>query len=194
MNLQVLIDSIVRQMTVLIAQLSTARGLRAPLANVANQVFLDLAEELQQQGVSRKVSADMFGLALRTYLRKIQRLSESSTEQGRSLWQAVLEYLQKHDVLTRAEVLGVLAITDRTLVRRKKESRLQASESDRLFRLARVAALAVDVLEGEEKARRWLHKPNRALGGAVPLSLLSTDIGARQVEELLQRIDHGLFS
>ncbi|MBN1609524.1 MAG: hypothetical protein JW940_23030 [Polyangiaceae bacterium] len=105
MNLQVLIDSIVRQMTVLIAQLSTARGLRAPLANVANQVFLDLAEELHQQGVSRKVSADMFGLALRTYLRKIQRLSESSTEQGRSLWQAVLEYLQRHDLLTRAEVL-----------------------------------------------------------------------------------------
>jgi putative toxin-antitoxin system antitoxin component (TIGR02293 family) len=107
---------------------------------------------------------------------------------------ATLETIKESLALTRAEVLGVLAITDRTLVRRKKESRLQASESDRLFRLARVAALAVDVLEGEEKARRWLHKPNRALGGAVPLSLLSTDIGARQVEELLQRIDHGLFS
>jgi len=56
---------------------------------------------------------------------------------------------------------------DRTLIRRKKESRLQASESDRLFRLARVAALALEVLEDADKARRWIHKPNRALGGEV---------------------------
>src|SRR5689334_16034848 len=85
MNVPLLIDSVVRQTTVLIAQLATAGGVRAPLASVANQVFLDLADELNAQGVSRKVSADMFGLALRTYLRKIQRLRESSTEGGRSL-------------------------------------------------------------------------------------------------------------
>ena len=79
MNLQLLIDSIIRQTTVLIAQLATAQGVRAPLANVANQVFLDLANELNEQGVSRKVCADMFGMALRTYQRTIPRLSESST-------------------------------------------------------------------------------------------------------------------
>jgi hypothetical protein len=87
----------------LIAQLATARRVRAPLAHVANQVFLDLAEELNRQGVSRKVSADMFGLALRTYLRKIQRLSEGATEQGRSIWQAVLEKLESQP-MTRAEL------------------------------------------------------------------------------------------
>ena len=104
MNVNLLIDSIVRQTTVLIAQLATARHVRAPLAHVANQVFLDLAEELSRQGVSRKVSADMFGLALRTYLRKIQRLGEGSTEQGRSIWQAVLEKLQDGGVMTRGEI------------------------------------------------------------------------------------------
>jgi len=52
-NLQLLIDSIVRQTTVLIAQLATTGGARAPLVTVANQVFLDLADELAQQGVSR---------------------------------------------------------------------------------------------------------------------------------------------
>jgi hypothetical protein len=83
-NLQLLIDSIVRQTTGLIAQLATTGGARAPLVTVANQVFLDLADELAQQGVSRSVSADMFGLALRTYLRKIQRLRESTTEHGKS--------------------------------------------------------------------------------------------------------------
>ncbi|MEY4544947.1 MAG: hypothetical protein RL685_1142 [Pseudomonadota bacterium] len=107
MNLQLLIDSIVRQTTVLIAQLATAQGVRAPLAHVANQVFLDLAQELSRQGVSRKVSADMFGLALRTYLRKIQRLEEGATDRGHSLWEAVLGHLQKSSpaVVLRAEVL-----------------------------------------------------------------------------------------
>jgi hypothetical protein len=105
MNLQLLIDSIVRQTTVLVAQLATTGGVRAPLATVANQVFLDLADELAQQGVSRTISADMFGLALRTYLRKVKRLRESSTDAGRSLWEAVLDYLGEGRLVTRAEVL-----------------------------------------------------------------------------------------
>jgi hypothetical protein len=103
-NIQLLIDAIVRQTTVLIAQLATSGGARAPLTHVASQVFLDLSDELNSQGISRKVSADMFGLALRTYLRKIQRLSESSTERGRSLSQAVLDFLSEGRVVTRAEL------------------------------------------------------------------------------------------
>jgi len=104
-NVQLLIDSIVRQTTVLIAELATSGGVRAPLARVANQVFLELSDELYAQGVSRKVSADMFGMALRTYMRRIQRLRESSTDEGRSLWQAVLEYLSDGNLVTRGEVL-----------------------------------------------------------------------------------------
>ena len=119
MNLQLLIDSIVRQTTVLIAQLATAQGVRAPLAHVANQVFLDLADELNRQGVSRKVSADMFGLALRTYLRKIQRLGEGATERGHSLWEAVLAFLQKSSpaVVLRAAVLQRFHRDEPALVR-----------------------------------------------------------------------------
>lgn len=105
-NVQLLIDSIVRQTTVLVAQLATSGGARAHLAHVANQVFLDLAEELHRQGVGRKVSADMFGLALRTYLRKIRRLSESATDRGESLWDAVLDFLGGDGkVATRTEIL-----------------------------------------------------------------------------------------
>lgn len=70
-----LIDAIVQQTTLLIAQLSTAAGIRAPLARLADQVFLELSRELEAQGVTRKVAADMFGLALRSYQKKIQRLS-----------------------------------------------------------------------------------------------------------------------
>lgn len=105
MNIQLLIDAVVRQTTVLIAQLATAGGARTPLADVAAQVFVDLARELEAQGVSRKVAADMFGLALRTYRRKIQRLAESQTVLGRSLWEAVHEHVASRPVTTRAELL-----------------------------------------------------------------------------------------
>lgn len=117
MNVQFLIDQIVRQTTVLIAQLATTGGVRAPLAHVANQVFLDLARELEAQGVSRKVGADMFGMALRAYLRKIQRLNESTTDRGRSLWQAVLDHLGQHPVVTRAEVLRRFSRDEPAVVR-----------------------------------------------------------------------------
>src|SRR5688500_7199939 len=105
MNVQVLIDSIVRQVTVLIAQLATSGGIRAPVAHLANQVFLDLARELEAQGVSRKVSADMFGMALRAYIRKVRRLSETETERGRTLWQAVLEFVKAEGLVTRERAL-----------------------------------------------------------------------------------------
>ncbi len=104
MNVQVLIDAIVRQTTVLIAQLATSGGLRAPLADIAGQVFLQLAEELSQQGVSRKVSADMFGMALRTYRRKLTRVREGE-ERGQSLWQAVLDFTSKGKLATRREIV-----------------------------------------------------------------------------------------
>src|SRR5690349_24364616 len=80
MTVELLIQAIVRQTTILIAQLATTGGTRAPLAHVAHQVFLDLVHELERQGVSKKVSADMFGLGLRTYQRKIQRFAESATD------------------------------------------------------------------------------------------------------------------
>lgn len=109
MNAQVLIDSIVRQVTVLIAQLATSGGIRAPLSHVANQVFLDLARELETQGVSRKVSADMFGMALRAYIRKVRRLSEAETEKGRTLWQALLDFVRAEELVSRERVLDRFA-------------------------------------------------------------------------------------
>lgn len=117
MNIELLIHAIVRQTTILIAQLATSRGVRAPLAQVANQVFLELVSELERQGVSRKVSADMFGLGLRTYRRKIQRMSESSTDRGRSLWEVVLEYLRARKMVRRVEILNRFSGDDEAQVK-----------------------------------------------------------------------------
>lgn len=117
MSVGVLIHAIFRQTTILIAQLATSQGLRAPLAQIADQVFVDLARELERQGVSRKVSADMFGLGLRTYRRKLQRLNESRTERGRSLWEVVLEFVKGHSPVTRTEVLARFPADDESQVR-----------------------------------------------------------------------------
>src|SRR5215510_3161330 len=106
MNLSVLIDSIVRQVTVLIAQLATSGGVRAPVAHIANQVFVQLARELESQGVSRKVSADMFGMALRAYQRKLRRLTEATTDPGSTLWRAALEHIRSAPLVTREQLVG----------------------------------------------------------------------------------------
>lgn len=103
---KLLIDAIVRQTTVLIAQLSTAAGIRAPLAHVADQVFLDLASEIEAQGVGRKVVADMFGLALRSYQKKVQRLTESASVREHTLWEAVLEFLSAEGGAPRERILA----------------------------------------------------------------------------------------
>jgi hypothetical protein len=116
-NVDVLIDSIVRQTTVLIAQLATAAGVRAPLAHIANQVFVELVRELRQQGVGQKVIADMFGMALRTYQTKVQRLSESSTYGGRSLWEVLLQFIQDKGAVLRADVLLRFRNDDEAFVR-----------------------------------------------------------------------------
>ena len=94
MTVRLLIEGIVRQITVLLAELATSGGIRAPLANVADRVFMELARELESHGVSRAVSADMFGLALRTYLRRIRHHDESVTQRGPVALGAILDFIE----------------------------------------------------------------------------------------------------
>jgi hypothetical protein len=115
-NIQLLIDSIVRQTTVLIAQLATLGGARTPLGSIAEQVFVELTRELHRQGVSRKVAADMFGVALRTYRRRIQRSAESRTREGHSLWEAVHRHIGEHPAISRRQLIQDFRLDDEDLV------------------------------------------------------------------------------
>lgn len=105
---------------------------------------------------------------------------------------AALERLMAVMGLTREEIETVIALPARTLTRRKQAQHLQAVESDRLLRLARVAAHAIVALGSAEKAAQWLHRPNRALGGDTPLNRLDTDLGTAQVDDVLTRLEHGI--
>ena len=107
---------------------------------------------------------------------------------------SALESLQERYHISQAQLQGLLDISDRTLARRRAQRVLSKAESDRLYRLARVAARAEEVLGSRETAERWLKEPLPTLGGETPLSLLDTDEGAQQVGDVLGRIEHGVFS
>jgi hypothetical protein len=116
-NVNLLIDAIVRQTTILIAQIATAAGTRAPLAHTANQVFMDLVHELREQGLGNKVIADMFGISLRTYHNTVRRLSEGNSVRGQSLWEAILSYVKERGTVSKREALARFSSDDDALVR-----------------------------------------------------------------------------
>ncbi|MGA6987459.1 MAG: antitoxin Xre/MbcA/ParS toxin-binding domain-containing protein [Terriglobales bacterium] len=97
--------------------------------------------------------------------------------------------------LKNAALSETLGIPQRTLTRRlSRHSRLTVAESDRTVRLARVYATAVEMIGNAGKAAEWLRTPNRALGGQIPIDQLDTDLGAREVENILGRIAYGVYS
>jgi putative toxin-antitoxin system antitoxin component (TIGR02293 family) len=86
-------------------------------------------------------------------------------------------------------------IAKTTLHRRMKEHQpLAQDESERVIRLYTVYQKAVEVFEDEERAARWFSSRPKALGGKTPLEFMKTEPGARYVEKLLGRIEHGVFS
>jgi len=87
-----------------------------------------------------------------------------------------------------------LGISKATLHRRKTAGKLDVAESDRVVRFARLLGKAVMVMESVENGRRWLTSPQVGLGGATPLEYAETEVGAREVEDLLGRIEHGVYS
>jgi len=92
-------------------------------------------------------------------------------------------------------VMYEFVVPRRTLAHRKaKDQRLTSEESDRLARVLRVYSRSEDALGDAKRAYRWIRKPNRALEGKTPLELLSSEAGARAVEKVLGRIEHGVFS
>lgn len=87
----------------------------------------------------------------------------------------------------------ILNIPMRTLTRRKHQGRLNAEESEKVLRIAKLYDKALDVFEDEGATKKWLKEPARGLGGDIPLEYARTELGAREVEKLLSRIEYGVF-
>jgi putative toxin-antitoxin system antitoxin component (TIGR02293 family) len=105
--------------------------------------------------------------------------------------QKVIEELMEAADLSIKELAASLDLSPRSLQRRRRQGRLARYESDRIYRLARIVALAKSSLGGRDAATRWLKRPNRALGGNAPLAVIDTELGARAVENVLGRIAFG---
>jgi putative toxin-antitoxin system antitoxin component (TIGR02293 family) len=123
--------------------------------------------------------------------RRLERDSDLQTAIREGFPQKVIEELMEAADLSIKELAACLDLSPRSLQRRRREGRLARYESDRIYRLARIVALAKASLGSRDAATRWLKRPNRALGGQAPLAVIDTEIGARAVENVLGRIAFG---
>jgi len=105
-----------------------------------------------------------------------------------------LEALRRSLGLPLDQLGAKLGISRATLHRRKAAGRLAPDQSDKVVRFTRIFAQAKQVFGDDERARLWLNFPQWGLGGAVPLDYARTEVGAREVEDLLGRIEYGVYS
>lgn len=107
---------------------------------------------------------------------------------------SAFQKLHKAIGISSIELARVARISLRTLHRRRQSGRLFPEESERIFRIACVFDKAVDVLGDPDAARKWFKQPIRALAGKTPLEYCDMELGLREVEDILGRIEHGVFS
>lgn len=108
---------------------------------------------------------------------------------------AAAEALKEVVGLDDPNMATTLGISIRTLARvRASQSRFDSVVSDRLYRLARLVAIARVVLEHDDRAVQWLTQPQPGLGDRRPIDVAKSEPGAREVENLLLRIEHGVYS
>ena len=106
---------------------------------------------------------------------------------------SAVERFQRNTELPFRVLAEAAEIPERTLARRKESGRLEPDESDRLARLSRIVARAIELFEGDiAGARGWLTSPVAALGGRAPLEFASSDAGAIEVDHLIGRLEHGI--
>ena len=102
--------------------------------------------------------------------------------------------IQKELDVSADTLANTVNIASRTLARRKKEGRFLPDESERVIRIASLFDRAFQVFHKQDRVRLWFKSPQKALGGKTPLEYADTEPGAREVEDLLGRIEHGVFS
>lgn len=102
------------------------------------------------------------------------------------------EFLAHQIGVQLAEFAQLLGISESTFMRRRRQRRFTADESDHLMRFARIWLLAVETFGNEEGARQWLRSDEIGLQGRQPLAVAHTEAGAREVETCLRRIDRGI--
>ena len=105
-----------------------------------------------------------------------------------------VQNLQKALDLPMERIASVLGMSRATLHRRKLQGKIDREASEKLVRYRSLLKKAEEVFGDAENAREWLTHPQRGLGNAVPLEFAKSELGAREVENLLGRIEYGVYS
>jgi len=122
------------------------------------------------------------------------RTDDLIREVRRGLPFKTLESLSLESGISVSELASIVEIPERTLARRKAAGRLGRDESERLLRLSRIFEKAVQLFNGDVvEAVSWLRRPRRALANHTPLAYSATELGAREVENLIGQLEHGVF-
>lgn len=117
----------------------------------------------------------------------------SEVERGFSF--AALRRLSSYSGLNVTVLASVIDLPERTLARRRSSGKFAPDESERLLRISNIFEKAVELFEGDVVAAvKWLATPKRALNHQPPLLYSRTEVGAREVENLIGRLEHGVFS
>lgn len=135
-----------------------------------------------------KKPGESLGLSLKT-------VPDLIREVMRGFSYKALQVFEMNSGVSLSAVAETIGIPERTLARRKAAGRLAPEESERLLRLSSIFERAVELFEGDAAAAvHWLTTPKRALDNQTPLQYARTEIGAREVENLIGRLEHGVFS
>lgn len=106
---------------------------------------------------------------------------------------ASFEKLREEFGVSAVELAKTLNINMRTLSRRKQSGRLDVDESERVYRLARLFQIALNLFGDAALVQRWFSAPKEIYGGLTPLNYADTEPGAQEVEKQLRRLEHGVF-
>ena len=131
----------------------------------------------------------------RTLGLKVESSGELIRQVGQGFSFHSMRVLESRSGIALPEIASVIGLPARTLARRKASGRLTPDESEKLLRLSSVFELAVELFEGRQPdALKWLTTPKKVLENETPLSYSRTELGAREVENLIGRLEHGIYS
>jgi putative toxin-antitoxin system antitoxin component (TIGR02293 family) len=106
----------------------------------------------------------------------------------------ILQQMLRDGDASVVEISDWLGISEESLTRPHQVEHLTAEQRNYLRRLVKITAAASKAFGDRERASKWLRRENRALGGAVPVRLISTEQGFEQVQNVLARIEYGGIS
>ena len=146
--------------------------------------------------MSHAIAKPIFGAQLpgRALGLKAGSSGELIRQVGRGFSYQSLLALESRSGIDLQRIASIIGIPPRTLARRKSSGRLTSDESEKLLRLSAVFEQALELFEGDKPAAvQWLTTPKNALENETPLHYSRTELGAREVENLMGRLEHGVF-